>query len=406
MSEKQEQKNEDIREFGQVALNNNRENNRISLLTIIGEIVNTPIGNAVLSYGTWGELCPIVAMALLLSTRTTIQSAAVLAIFAAIAVAMALISSRLKGWKRVEAFFREGAETTQQTVVRATMLLLVALTALSAVFNLDIVLGAFAAGFILRYIIPEGSKSLERKLDGLAFGFFIPLFFIVSGARIDLGAVGRSPDLLIFFIVLLLLIRALPIFVALSVGRRRTLSRSARITVAIYCTTALPIIVAVPTVAQQAGAMSAEIASVLVCAGAVTVLVMPALASATTRLSDTHVVDLAKEVAAKPSDISTIVKHRAELVRLLARARALIDRDDPDLIARIKPLVARLAKEEGGDDRDVQLFIDELSRRYKESGASAAEEAALDKAEEAGEAAGEEAASSAEADGEGKDRDD
>ena len=38
MSEKQEQKNEDIREFGQVALNNNRENNRISLLTIIGEI--------------------------------------------------------------------------------------------------------------------------------------------------------------------------------------------------------------------------------------------------------------------------------------------------------------------------------------------------------------------------------
>ena len=30
--------NEDIREFGQVALNNNRENNRISLLTIIGEI--------------------------------------------------------------------------------------------------------------------------------------------------------------------------------------------------------------------------------------------------------------------------------------------------------------------------------------------------------------------------------
>ena len=41
MSEKQEQKNEDIREFGQVALNNNRENNRISLLTIIGEIVDT-----------------------------------------------------------------------------------------------------------------------------------------------------------------------------------------------------------------------------------------------------------------------------------------------------------------------------------------------------------------------------
>ena len=38
MSEKQEQKNEDIRKFGLVAFYNNRENNRISLLTIIGEI--------------------------------------------------------------------------------------------------------------------------------------------------------------------------------------------------------------------------------------------------------------------------------------------------------------------------------------------------------------------------------
>lgn len=357
-----------------------------TLLPILKErkLMDTPIGNAILSYGTWGELCPVVVMALLLSTRSTLQSMLVLLAFALIAVGMAVLSSRLKSWGKVEAFLQEGAETTQQTVVRATVLLLVALTTLSAVFNLDIVLGAFAAGFILRFIIPEGSKSLETKLDGLAFGFFIPLFFIVSGARIDLSAVGQRPDLLGFFIVLLLLIRALPIFIALSTGKHKhDLSRSARLTVAVYCTTALPIIVAVTTVAQQSGAMSDEIASVLVCAGAITVFAMPALASVTIRISDTHVVDLAKEITAKPSQLSDIVKSRAELVRMLAKARAIIDRDDPDLIARIMPLVQRLAEEDETTDRDKQLFINELRKRYQERyGVSPASDEELEEAEE------------------------
>ena len=38
MPENQEKKNEAIREFGQIELKNNRENNKISLLSIIGEI--------------------------------------------------------------------------------------------------------------------------------------------------------------------------------------------------------------------------------------------------------------------------------------------------------------------------------------------------------------------------------
>ena len=312
-----------------------------TLLPILKErnLMDTPIGNAVLSYGTWGELCPVIAMALLLSTRTTIQSMIILVMFALIAVAVALLSSRLKNWDRISTAVQEGAETTQQTVVRATVLLMVTLTALSAVFNLDIV------------------------------GFFIPLFFIVSGSNIDIHAVGDRPLLLVFFIVLLLLIRALPVFIALSTGKHKhDLSRSARITVALYCTTALPIIVAVTMVAQQSGAMSNEVASVLVCAGAVTVFLMPALASITIRISDTHLVDLAHEVSSKPADLSTIIKSRAELVRLLAKARVLIDKNDPDLAARIEPLVAKLAhNDEDSDDRDVRYFIQEVRDRYRET---------------------------------------
>ena len=83
-----------------------------TLLPILKErnLMDTPIGNAVLSYGTWGELCPVIAMALLLSTRTTIQSMIILVMFALIAVAVALLSSRLKNWDRISSAVQEGGD--------------------------------------------------------------------------------------------------------------------------------------------------------------------------------------------------------------------------------------------------------------------------------------------------------
>ena len=126
-------------------------------------------------------------------------------------------------------------------------LLLIGLTAISAVFDLDIVLGAFAAGFILRYLIPTGDQTMEMKHNAIAYGFLVPLFFVVSGAKVDVRAISAQPELLVLFILLLLFVRALPIFVGLSTGREsRTMDVRERLTVAFYCTTALPIIVALP----------------------------------------------------------------------------------------------------------------------------------------------------------------
>ena len=156
--------------------------------------------------------------------------------------------------------------------------------AISAIFDLDIVLGAFAAGFILRYIVPEDDHILEEKLMAIGYGFLIPLFFIVSGAKIDIGAVASQPLLLIGFICLLLLVRAVPIFVAMRTDSNpevKALGAANHATVSFYCTTALPLIVAVTTVAVNAGAMSSSLASILVSAGALTVLIMPFIASLT-----------------------------------------------------------------------------------------------------------------------------
>ena len=129
------------------------------------------------------------------------------------------------------------------------------------------------------------SQVIDCQESGSTLRFFIPLFFVVSGAKIDVMAVFDQPLLLVTFILLLLIVRAAPVFVALSAGKkaRAELCVHERLTVSLYCTTALPIIVAVTTVAVDAGAMPAGTAGTLVAAGAVTVFLMPLLASVVDR---------------------------------------------------------------------------------------------------------------------------
>lgn len=283
-----------------------------TLLPILQEngVFGSRLGDAVLNYGTWGEVMPVIAMTLLLSSRARWETMAVLGAFLAIAVAAAVLPKwARRAGSKLFALIERNANTNSQMLVRAVVLLLIVLVALSSVFRLDIVLGAFAAGFVLRYVVPEGNKLMEKKLQSIGFGFFIPVFFICSGAEIDVSAVFSNPALLVFFIVLLLLVRAVPIYVAMTVDQEtRHWVPASRLTVAIYCTTALPLIVAVTSIAVSAQAMSIEVSSVLIAAGAITVLVMPLLASLVLRTVTAHPIYAAKEIANRPRDVAGILR--------------------------------------------------------------------------------------------------
>lgn len=254
-----------------------------TLVPILHErgLVGTRIGKSIFAYGAWGEIGPIIVIALILSTRKTWVTLAILAAFALIAVAAALIPKRIwENGMHLPKFFERNRDTNAQITVRSVMVLLVGLVMVSVLFDLDIVLGAFAAGFVLRFLIPGGDQGLERKLNGIGYGFFIPLFFVVSGMAINPMAIAEYPLLLVLFIVALLLVRALPIYVTLRISpETRDMDGHSRATVALYCTTALPLIVAITNIATGAGAMSADIASLLVAAGGLTVFLMPLLAS-------------------------------------------------------------------------------------------------------------------------------
>ena len=60
-------------------------------------------------------------------------------------------------------------------------------------FGLDVVLGAFLAGVVLRRWAPGNVRALEGKLDAVGYGFFIPVFFVSSGMSLDLQSIAETP---------------------------------------------------------------------------------------------------------------------------------------------------------------------------------------------------------------------
>lgn len=137
-----------------------------ALMPILKEegIMDTVIGDKVIAYGTWGELATVLAMAVLLSTRATWATGLILGLLVIICLWISFIANKaVEHDTRLYNFIEAKAKTTSQSMVRLTILLLILLVAFSAVFELDIVLGAFAAGFVLRYISPADNKDLEES---------------------------------------------------------------------------------------------------------------------------------------------------------------------------------------------------------------------------------------------------
>ena len=247
------------------------------------KLLGTKVGNSVVIHGAIGEVAPITAMALLLGTRSTLTTMLILLAFIIIAVVVAVMPRALivaVPWLKTA--FLSGAGSTNQTILRLIILILAILMAVTSVFELDIVLGAFAAGIILNRIIPdEFHKRLETRLDVVCYSMLIPVFFVVSGMAIDWHVIANNPLKVIGIPALILVTRGLPVFLRENIhhtGSDIETTRE-RLQVALYAATGLPIIVAVMTIAVSSKIVDTETASIFVAGGALTVALFPLLSS-------------------------------------------------------------------------------------------------------------------------------
>jgi Kef-type K+ transport system membrane component KefB len=247
-----------------------------TLLPILRDtgVLRTSLGPSILSVGAIGEFGPIVAVAVLLTNRDARVTFLLLALFVAVAVIAALLATQLQPPK-VIALMRRHLHSTSQLPVRVSVLLVILLVYLAEKLSLDVLLGAFAAGVVVRLFIKgEDSEPITSKLEAIGFGFLIPIFFIESGINFDLHALIHMPKVLLLvpmFTVIFLFTRALPTW---AFFRSAVTNVEAR-TLAVLSATGLPIIVVITTLGVSEHRMKPQNAAALIAAGMLSVLLYP-----------------------------------------------------------------------------------------------------------------------------------
>jgi Kef-type K+ transport system membrane component KefB len=245
----------------------------IPVLSDTGEL-RTRFGTYLLAAGAVGEFGPILLLTLVLSTQSALHNALILIAFIALAVGVAVLAVRSASLTMP--LLERTIETSSQLAVRWIVVLVFALALLANKLGLDLLLGGFAAGLITRQVFSTREVPIfDSKLNAVAFGVFIPFFFVVSGMRLDIDALFASPSgvgKLALFFVLFLVVRGTP---AILLYRGVLPLREDRIALALFTATQLPLVVAITTVAVEEGHMRSSTAAALVGAGALSTLAGP-----------------------------------------------------------------------------------------------------------------------------------
>jgi len=240
-------------------------------------LVETPLGTAVLGNGVAGEFWPIVVISVFLT-----------GVYGSVAEVLLLVGFgalvALAGWTALRArppnvvrVLQETVHTTGQAAVRLSILILAALVLLARDVGFDFVLGAFAAGLVVGLVLdtPDGAV-VRMRLEGIGFGFLIPIYFVTTGLDFDIDSLLTSSGLALaaLFLALLFVIRG-----SASLLWRRRFGPQHTLALAFFVATGLPLIVAIVDIGTDRSAIDADVGASLIGAGMISVLVYPFIAS-------------------------------------------------------------------------------------------------------------------------------
>jgi Kef-type K+ transport system membrane component KefB len=243
--------------------------------------VDSDFGQLVLGGATAAEFGTVILLSLFFSAHGSglpVQLA-FLGGFAALVVAARFALSGVGRLHALSRLLLRLQDTTAQIRVRGAVLLLVAFAALAERFGLQIILGAFIAGVVLRTVDRDATAThphFRLKLDGLGYGFLIPIFFVVSGVQFDLSALLSSTSTILrvpAFLLAILVVRGLPAIIYRGVlDNRKTLAA------ALLQATSLSFIVAAAEIGIALGQITKTTGAALIGAGLLSVAIFPGLA--------------------------------------------------------------------------------------------------------------------------------
>ena len=179
---------------------------------------STKFGQLVMTAAALAEIVPILLVSLFFSaaSKTTGDQLVSLAIFLSLLVLIGLALSRVRRLKALDRLFDRLSDQSAQLRVRAALTLALACGVLAYRFGFASILGAFAAGLLVRLIEISGRTphpQFQVKLEGIGFGFLIPIFFIATGVGYPLRALLANPAAIAvvpLLLAALLLVRGVP----------------------------------------------------------------------------------------------------------------------------------------------------------------------------------------------------
>lgn len=239
----------------------------------------TRFGQLVIAAASLAEMGAIVLLSFFFSGKHSGPGTELLhlGLFALLAAALYATMSGGRSSARLSAAFDRLAETTSQIRVRADFALVAVAVGLASEVGQEAILAAFTVG-VLRGIGEQedepATAAAPNRAEVVAFGIFIPFFFVNSGLQFDVDSLFSSVTaalrLPVFFLALLL-VRGLP-----AVLYRGYLSSRETVAAGFLQATSLSFIVVAAQIGVQLHALSTASAAAFIGAGVLSVVFFPA----------------------------------------------------------------------------------------------------------------------------------
>jgi len=239
-------------------------------------LLGTELGKFAVAAGALGEVGPILLMSVLLATHYGLgvqMGLVALFILTVLGIFWASMSVRPPG---LIGLLTRTMTQSGQLPIRMSLLLIAGLAVLAERFDLDLALGAFAAGMAVGLAVRNAHvEVLHHKFDAIGFGFLVPIFFVCSGLQLDVRSLFsslRNIGMMLAYAGLLLVVRGAP-----SMLFRKVLAQRETVALGFYSATSLSLIVALTSAAVHRGMMGADSGAALVGGGLISVMFFPVL---------------------------------------------------------------------------------------------------------------------------------
>jgi Kef-type K+ transport system membrane component KefB len=146
------------------------------------------------------DIASIVALPLALEPSRAARIAAGGVAVTAAAVGLFVVLRAIRRNPVVRALREDSRNRDWALDLRLSLAALFGLSALATAFGTSILIAGFAAGMILA--LAGEPRRLAQQLLGIAEGFFVPLFFVTLGARLDFRSLATSRSDVVLALVL------------------------------------------------------------------------------------------------------------------------------------------------------------------------------------------------------------